>query len=445
MSKSSEPKERLHYLDWLRAFVIFAAFVGHVALPFSGGRWVISSDQFVPIAAVVVGVGSQFVIPSLFLISGAALTFSLGNRSVRRFINERVQRLLIPYAVGVVLLSTVQAYFSALNQGVFQGGFHHYLPEFFSLSRINRLDLSWIGIYGYHLWFLGYLFVFSLLMLPFHALWQREWGRRLNERIVRLCALRGGVLLLGLPFGLLRTTLGLFFGEYQSWTDSAIWLLFMLYGYILFKEPRLQRALWRDAKLIGRMVVLSLIGLFLIAAALLFGARGDLSLQTIVALRGLPLAYVLSMLLVGLNSWALVLYLLCLGKRWLNRDNAIWRYLNEVSLPFYLLHHPIVVVLAYYILQVRTSSTTQFILLFVSSLILTLGTFHLLVQNNGLLRRLMGIRSVQIVVRDRRLHAFQVVFLIALSIFVVLLHVGIQRTAQLASELTILSPEETTR
>lgn len=441
MSDLSKPIERLYYLDWLRALVIFAAFIGHVALPFSGGRWVITGDQFIPITVIILAIGNQFVIPTLFLISGAALTFSLGSRSIAHFVNERVQRLLIPYAIGVILLSTVQAYFSALNQGLFQGSFYQYLPYFFSLSRINRLDLSWIGIYGYHLWFLGYLFVFSLLMVPFYRLWQSHWGRRLNTWLVHLCELRGGILLLGLPFGFLRATLGLFFGDYQSWTDSAIWLLFVIYGYLLFKEPRLQAALWRDAQLIGRIVIFSLLGLLLIVVALLWGARGDLSLSAIVTLRGLPLAYVLSVLLIGLNSWALVLYLLYLGKRGLNRENAIWRYLNDVSLPFYLLHHPIVVVLAYYILQVRTSGTVQFVLLFVSSLVLTLATFHLLVQNNALLRRLMGIRSVQLIISHHRLYALRMLFLVALSVFVVLLHIGIQRTAQLTSEANVILSE----
>ncbi len=425
---------RLYYLDWLRAAVILAAFVGHVALPFAGGRWVVTSESFIPIAAVILVVGNQFVIPTLFLISGAALTFSLGTRTARRFISERVWRLLLPYVIGVLLLSTVQAYFGAVNQGVFQGGFHHYVPQFFSPSRINRLDLSWIGVYGYHLWFLGFLFVFSLLMLPIHYFWQAPQGRRLNEWLVRLCQLRGGILVLGLPIGFLRVILGLYFGDYQGWSDFVMWLCFVVYGYILFSEPRLQAALPRDGGLIAATVLISVAGLLLIAGATLFGVRGQISLGAIASLRGASLVYVLSLLLISLNSWAMVLLVLYSGKRWLNHGGKRWQYVSDASLPFYILHHPIVVALAFYILQVRNSSGVQFVLLLISSFVLTMALYQLVVRSNSWLRRVMGMRSLraeEYILRHRWLLLARLILIIGLVIFAMLLHIGIQRTADL--------------
>ena len=444
MTNPTHEANRLYYLDWLRAVVILAAFIGHVALPFAGGRWVITSESFILIAGVILVVGNQFVIPTLFLISGAALTFSLGTRTTKRFISERVWRLLLPYVIGVLLLSTVQAYFSAVNQGVFQGGFHHYVPQFFSPSRINRLDLSWIGVYGYHLWFLGFLFVFSLIMLPIHHFWQTPQGRRLNEWLVRLCQLRGGILVLGLPIGFLRVILGLYFGDYQSWADFVMWLCFVVYGYILFSEPRLQAALQRDGGLIAATVLISAVGLLLIASATLFGVRGELSLSAIGTLRGAALAYVLSLLLISLNSWALVLLVLYSGKRWLNYGGKHWQYVSDASLPFYILHHPIVVALAFYILQVRNSSGVQFVLLLISGFVLTMALYQLVVRSNNWLRRAMGMRLLHAeehILRRRWLLLARLILIIGLVIFAMLLHIGIQRTAELNANVDVLYAE----
>ena len=65
---------------------------------------------------------------------------------------------------GDILLGPVQLYFSWRHRtetGVFDGSF----PAFV-VDKAPQIGPKWFGAYGYHMWFLGFLFAFSLLALP---------------------------------------------------------------------------------------------------------------------------------------------------------------------------------------------------------------------------------------------------------------------------------------
>ena len=56
-----------------------------------------------------------------FLMAGATSWFSLRLRTAGRYIRERVQRLLIPFIVGTIVLTPIQAYFEARHKGWWEG------------------------------------------------------------------------------------------------------------------------------------------------------------------------------------------------------------------------------------------------------------------------------------------------------------------------------------
>ena len=86
---AAQPEKRLYYLDWLRVFIIGGVFLAHTVLPFTGGNWLIVSGSIIPIAGLIAVLGNQFGMPLLFLISGAAVIFSMKRRSNRQFLRER--------------------------------------------------------------------------------------------------------------------------------------------------------------------------------------------------------------------------------------------------------------------------------------------------------------------------------------------------------------------
>jgi glucan biosynthesis protein C len=101
----------------------------------------------------------------------------------------------------------------------------------------------WFGALGYHLWFLGFLFSFSLLTLPVCLC--KDAGKKLVSRLAGFCCHRGAILLFFLPLALVRIGLQPFFPQEHSWADFCVQLAFYLAGYILFSHQGfLQAILW---------------------------------------------------------------------------------------------------------------------------------------------------------------------------------------------------------
>lgn len=113
---SEKKSTRLYYLDWLRVLLLFGVYIYHVLRPFDPLLdWHINnavrSDAVMSILLLI----NPWGIPLFFLVAGAGSMFSLRRRSNRQFILERVNRLLIPFIVGTILLTPFQLYLEALN------------------------------------------------------------------------------------------------------------------------------------------------------------------------------------------------------------------------------------------------------------------------------------------------------------------------------------------
>jgi len=163
---------RIHAIDWLRALAVLAIFFGHVAYIFGVNVEATIKNAQTSVAVSVYGFFVfQWTVPLLFLLAGASSWFSLRRRSSRTYFRERLQRLLIPLLFGSAVLIPWIGYMSALNQASFEGPFWQYVPIHFertwASSKTPQLHHGPIALYytSWHLWFLGYLLIFSVLSL----------------------------------------------------------------------------------------------------------------------------------------------------------------------------------------------------------------------------------------------------------------------------------------
>ena len=102
------------------------------------------------------------------------------------------------------------------------------------------------GAIGYHMWFLGFLFAFSLVALPLFIWLKGEAGRRFISRLAGLCEHRGVILLFILPLAAVRLVLQPFSPELQDWADFFFYGAFFVLGYLLFTDERFTQAIRRD-------------------------------------------------------------------------------------------------------------------------------------------------------------------------------------------------------
>ena len=193
---------RLHYLDWLQVLAILGVFLFHSVHPFDDlADWHIKNAEKSVLATFFIGFFNLWGMPFFFLMAGVTSWFSLRRRTVGRYINERVTRLLIPFIIGAILLTPIQAYFELTHKGWWQEGSiiefvlsaearTYYYTVYHSLT----LGPEIFGVVGYHLWFVGFLFAFALIALPVFTWLNQESGKRFIARLARLAKWRGGLL-----------------------------------------------------------------------------------------------------------------------------------------------------------------------------------------------------------------------------------------------------------
>jgi len=92
-----------------------------------------------------------------------------------------------------------------------------------------------------------------------------------------------------------------------------------------------------------------------------------------------------------LGLWLVLIGFLGVGKRYLDRSSASLPYLAEASYPLYILHQTVIVVLAYYIVEMPGPWAVQWVLLLIAALAVTFGLYEG-VRRVGILRYFFGMR-----------------------------------------------------
>lgn len=378
--------ERLHFLDWLRVIAVGFVFLVHCLLPFAGGSWIVTDADAITFVAILIGVFNQFGIPLLFLVSGAGVWYALRSRTARQFIQERFQRLIIPFIFGIILFSPIQTYFHLRQDAEFDGTlFHHYLPQFFRANHFTTRDFQWVGSYGYHLWFLFFLFAFSLLSLSlFIYLRQRT---HIIDFLVKMCQIKGSSLLFAIPLLIAQALLRANFADYLSWADFVFWLIYFIYGYILVSDERFIQAIQRDLKYSFALLIIST----LMIVVIYLRNEDKTAVQDVMDFYSNLMLFTLA---VTMNSWASMLMLLAITSRYLNWYQPILDRLNENALPFYLFHQPPIVVIAFFVTRWQLASVLKFILIFGASLVITIVSYQMLIKIFPFTRVWLGMRPI---------------------------------------------------
>jgi peptidoglycan/LPS O-acetylase OafA/YrhL len=108
--------QRLYYIDWLRVLAMLSIFFYHADRFFDYDDWHVKNGTYNIISSIHTSFFSQWMMPLFFILSGAAIFYSLKLRSSSTFLWERVKRILIPLAiVGYFITSPPQMYFERLT------------------------------------------------------------------------------------------------------------------------------------------------------------------------------------------------------------------------------------------------------------------------------------------------------------------------------------------
>jgi glucan biosynthesis protein C len=373
---------RLHYLDWLRVLATLGVFLFHALNVFSPFGFEISNAERSDVIAIIQAFFFPWGMPLFFLVSGVGSWFALRRRSASQFTRERTLRLLVPFLTGTLLLGPVQLYLSWSHRsrtGVFTGSFTEFLAH-----RLPRIGPKYFGAFGYHMWFLGFLFAFSLLALPLFTWLKGEAGQRAVSRLAGLCDHRAGILLFILPIAVVRLVLQPFFPEQQDWADFFSHGAFFVLGYLLFTDERFLRAIRRDWWIILGVGVAAILGTLAIG----------MSLESFDLERPARTFWELLMwALIAASGWCWTAFMLFVGMRYLDRDSRALRYGQTALLPFFVVHQPVILAISYFVVQWNAGILPKLLLVILGSFVVSLGLYQLLIRRVPLLRAIFGMKA----------------------------------------------------
>jgi peptidoglycan/LPS O-acetylase OafA/YrhL len=380
MEKKSTP--RLYYLDWLRVLAILGVFLFHAVHPFDFNDWHIKNAELSMTVTAVLGLLFPWGMPFFFLIAGTGSWFALRKRTAAQYALERTKRLLIPYIVGCILLWPIMLYLEwryLIQTLQWAGSFQ----QFVLLHRAGFSPM-WFGEVGFHLWFLGFLYCFSLFGLPIFLWLKGETGQAFLRRLATVCTRRGGILLFILPLLVVRLGLQPFFPQEHDWADFFYLMSMFVLGFVLYAHEGFTRAIRRDWPILLATAILS-------TAAWAYLALTAESLDIEAPARTLRDFLLWSAITV--NSWSWTTFMLFIGMRYLDFSNKWLQYGQEAVLPFFLLHQPVIMAIAFYVVQWETGIPVKLVTVVVGSFTVTMAIYELIIRRIGPLRVLFGMKA----------------------------------------------------
>jgi peptidoglycan/LPS O-acetylase OafA/YrhL len=383
------PALRIHYFDWLRAIAVLGVVVYHSVLPFAR-PWVIRNAETSDLLHAVVVLFETFGLAVLFLIAGAGVRWALQRRSTRAFLAERAKRLLVPFAVGAIVLVPPIYYIIGLHLGTLSISYPVFLvayPSILWTYNISKLGLSpevlsWIGM---HLWFLAWLFICSALALPFFAFLSSSVGRSCLDVLARVARWRGATLLWAVPVTLPRLGLAALSSAEYSWSLEAFawYAALFVVGYLLYSDDRFVAAIRRD---VGMALIVAVLG----SPVLLAAGYGE----WVMVPKTFGTTYFFMMGLAGITGWAWTITVLGWGMRAGFMQRPLPAGAAEASLPVYVLHYTIMAGITALVVQwplgLAAKILVNVVLVAGASLLVTAAVLRI-----PALRPLLGLRPVQ--------------------------------------------------
>lgn len=374
----SDMTERRYDLDWLRIGAFGLLIFYHIGMFYVSWPWHVKSSQTGPEVWQVVQplmlLASPWRLALLFLIAGCATRFMADKMPRGAMAKARSWRLLLPIVFGMLVIVPPQTYYEVVTQMGFDEGWLAFYAKYIGFHdgwRSNGAPLivpTWN-----HLWFVVYLWVYTMLVLALRPLLHRLPLHR------AAALLRQPLALLLLPpvfVGLLRLTLRPVFGETHALVDDwflhALYLSLFLFGYSIAKHE----GIWLS---IERLRWIALVLAVVIYAAMIVAVVTNTG--------GWMRAFIWA-----LDQWAWIVMLLGFARRWMNVDSPARRYLTDAVFPFYIIHQTVIVVFGYHLTRLGLQVGVEAAILVA---VTTLACFsgYEIVRRVSLLRPVFGLKQ----------------------------------------------------
>jgi len=376
--------ERKHYIDWLRVLAFGLLFLFHSWRPFDQFPWHIKNEEQNYIFDLLTMFTHGWRMFLIFLVSGAGTWFALKSRK-KAFVMDRIKRLIVPFLFGIVLIIPPQRFYEWITYRDFTGTYFDFLLAYPSQqlgASMGSSLLLWFGHLGTHLWFLPFLFVMTMFVLPLFTKIQK--GRLEFSWLKRIMQSNYGVFILVLPMILVRVILKPVYSEYTDWADFLIYMFPFIYGFLFMSDPEFINIIKKKTYIF--LVVGAISSIYFIYAAF----QGPLNIQEYMhpsySLKHIELS-VVSMLIA--YSW--ILFFLGFFAKHMNFKHSILVPANISILPIYVLHQTLIIVIGYYVVNTELDIALKFAIIACTAIPVSILLYKM-IQTNTILRFLFGLK-----------------------------------------------------
>jgi glucan biosynthesis protein C len=363
------PSDRRADLDWIRVSAFFLLILYHVGMFYVPWGFHVKSPHPVAWLEPVMLITNPWRLTLLFLVSGAATRFMADKLSAGGLAKARTARLLPPLVFAVLVIVPPQTYYEIVEKLGYSGGVIDFYRKYVTASGHWRPDGEPLITPTYnHMWFVAYLFIYSLLLaaiLPF-ARGRLERGA---ERAL------GGWRLLAAPIvflAVLRMWLAPLFpithALVDDWYNHALSLSAFLLGFLIARSDGIRAGFVR---LRWPALGIAIGGYLLFVWADLPPAANRIAYAA--------------------DQWCAIAAILGFGAKHLNRGGPVLTYLTLGVFPFYIVHQTFIVVAGHHLARLGLPQGLEALLLVAGTFITCLATYEIVRRVNWL-RPLFGLK-----------------------------------------------------
>ena len=344
--------ERRHDIDWLRVIAIGLLLIYHIAIIFQPWAMMIGFirseelmvDLWKPMTALNV-----WRIPLLFYVSGMGVYFAIRKRNWGNLLKERSKRILLPFIFGIIAITPLHMY-------IFQAYYN--------------LPLSYFPHAG-HLWFLGNIFVYVLLLSPLFFYLKRIDRGKFAKALSAFMANPFGPLSVSIFFvvEVLLVKPQIFELYAETWHGFFLGLLAFFFGFLFVYSGE---KFW-NTMMKWRWLYLGLAIALYVVRYSVFGLTSPSYLMVLES-----------------NCWIFSLF--GFAYRYLNKPSSILSYLSQAAYPVYIIHMFVLYAGAAIFLPLEMPVVLKFILIVGFTAVVCYLLYEFVIRRIGILRPLFGLK-----------------------------------------------------
>ncbi|MEE9372042.1 MAG: acyltransferase family protein [Saprospiraceae bacterium] len=344
--------ERRYDIDWLRVVAIGLLLIYHISIIFQ--PWAlfigfIKSEKSIEGLWTPMTMLNVWRIPLLFYVSGMGLYFAMKKRNWRLLLFERMKRILLPFVFGFLAVAP-------LHMLIFQ--------DYYNLS------LNYYPHSG-HLWFLGNIFIYVLLLLPLFFYLKKHDNGKIKNTISKVMSYAIGPLSIAVFFMLEISIVKpqLFEMYAQTWHGFFIGFLSFFFGYLFVYSGKV---FWQTVSKWKWLYI---------------GIASVLYIIRFMGLYSLSNMYITTM---ESNCWIFGVF--GLGYDYLNKPSALLSYLSQAAYPVYIIHMFVLYAGAWIILPFDIHPLLKFIGVTLFTFIGCFLIYEFILRRINILRPLFGLK-----------------------------------------------------